>query len=80
MISKRVAVLHQTESVGDSAQTFHGMLAYLESAWPAIVIFENVDTMDDSVPDGEMEKGSNLDIAKSEFASRGYEYQVMFAE
>ena len=30
--------------------------------------------------DGEMEKTSILDIALAEFASRGYEYQVMFAE
>ena len=82
MISKRGTVLQQTESVGSSVQTFHGMPAYLDSAQPAIVIFENASTMDDSVLDGDcaMEKNANVDIAKSEFASRGYEYQVMFAE
>ena len=82
LISKRGPVLssQRGESNGEAAQTFHGMLGYLDSTRPPIVIFENVDTMDDVVGDGDLDKVSNLEIALAEFSSRGYECQVMFAE
>ena len=68
-------VLQQTSSPGGSAQTFRGMLAYIEWARPAIILFENVEAIDDG---GEgPRKDTNLDIVLSEFASRGYECQQM---
>ena len=39
----RGPLLLQASSRGSSAQTFHGMLAYITWARPAIVIFENVE-------------------------------------
>ena len=56
---------------GGSAQTFHGLLAYIDRCPPNLVIYENVDSMDDG--SGE----TNVDILLSEFSSRGYEGQRM---
>ena len=42
-------VLLNDTSDGGSAQTFKGMLAYIDSHSPSIVVFENVDTIDDAV-------------------------------
>ena len=67
-------VLKQTQSPGGSSQTFHGMLAYIDAARPAIVIFENVEAINDVESSSEM---SNMDILLSEFASRNYECQQM---
>ena len=56
---------------GGSAQTFHGLLAYIDRCPPNLVIYENVDSMDEG--SGE----TNVDILLSEFSSRGYEGQRM---
>ena len=50
-------VLTMEHSKGGSAQTFRGMLRYCEKNSPAIVIFENVDAIDDR-----QGGNSNLDI------------------
>ena len=65
------AILRQHWSPGGSAQTFHGLLAYIDRCPPNLVIYENVDSMDEG--SGE----SNVDILLSEFSSRGYEGQRM---
>ena len=62
-------------SVGGSAQTFHGMLSYIEKWRPAIILFENVEAIKEAAP-GDSEE-TNLDIVLAEFASRGYECQHM---
>ena len=67
-------VLQEQVSSGGSAQTFQGMLAYIDAARPAIVIFENVEAINDMDANSEM---SNMDIVLSEFASRNYECQQM---
>ena len=56
---------------GGSAQTFRGLLAYLDRCPANVVIYENVDSMDEC--SGE----TNMDILLSEFSSRGYEGQRM---
>eukprot|EP00438_Fugacium_kawagutii_P001081 Skav236104 [mRNA] locus=scaffold1166:290060:291565:+ [translate_table: standard] len=73
---KDAAVLSQQASRGGSAQTFHGMLSYLQSKCPPLVLFENVDAMDDS-------KGtelSNMDIFLAETSARGYDSQVCMTD
>jgi len=73
---KDSAVLSQQVSRGGSAQTFRGMLSYLQSKCPPLVLFENVDAMDDS-------KGTdmnNMDIFLAETSARGYESQVCMTD
>ena len=64
-------ILRQDWSPGGSAQTFRGLLAYIDRCPPNLVIYENVDSMDEG--SGE----TNTDILLSEFSSRGYEGQRM---
>ena len=66
-------VLSQASSRGGSAQTFQGLLSFLEAKSPAMVLFENVDSIEDSKPGGT----SNLEILKAEMSSRGYEGQIV---
>ena len=66
-----------TTSIGGSADTFKGMLAYIDVARPAIIVFENVESIGDGDASG---GGSNLDIALSELSSRGYECQQMVGD
>ena len=59
-------VLTGSASKGGSAQTFRGLLAYISTHRP-LVLFENVDNMEESKTD----KVSNLDVLLSETGSRG---------
>jgi len=64
-------VTQQTSTPGGSAQTLRGVNAYIEAHRPAIILFENVDGIDES-------KGndmSDMDIICSQWHSRGYETQ-----
>ena len=69
-------VLLQSSSTGGSAQTFAGFLKYLEKHRPSMVLFENVDSMEDKVAPN----FSNLDLASAQLASRGYEHQNMISD
>ena len=60
-------VLAGNTSRGGSAQTFRGMLGYISTHRPLMVLFENVDNMEESKTD----KVSNLDVLLSEMGSRG---------
>ena len=42
-------VLNAKESKGGSAQTFQGLLSYLEHHRPLMILFENVDSMEDQL-------------------------------
>ena len=53
------------------------MLAYITWARPAIVIFENVEAINDTDASFDV---TNLDIVLSELASRGYECQQMIGD
>ena len=64
-------VLKGLTSPSGSAQTFRGFLAYVSSHTPSIIVFENVDAMDDKDVGGV----NNLDILLAEMSSRGYEGQ-----
>ena len=66
-------VLQQQASKGGSAQTFQGLLSFLDTKQPAMLLFENVDSMEDAKVGG----ASNMDVLKSEMSSRGYEGQVV---
>ena len=70
----RGPLLLQASSRGSSAQTFHGMLAYITWARPAIVLFENVEAINDTEASFDQ---TNLDVVLSELSSRGYECQHM---
>ena len=70
-------ILAETTSTGGSADTFKGMLAYIDVARPAILVFENVESIGDADASG---GGSNLDIVLAELSSRGYENQQMIGD
>ena len=70
------AVLRMDTSKGGSAQTFQGLLRLLDANPPAIVLFENVDAIDENKEGGE----SNLDIFKAETSNRGYDSQVVLTD
>ena len=72
MRGDRTLALASDASIGGSAQTFLGLKRYMDAHRPTIVIFENVDSIDESVPNFDK---TNADILLSEFASRGYEVQ-----
>ncbi|CAJ1455628.1 unnamed protein product [Effrenium voratum] len=68
-------VLTQATSRGGSAQTFQGLLSYVEEHRPLLILFENVDSMDDKSGGP-----TNLDLFLSELASRGYEGQTCMTD
>ena len=71
--AKQGLVLQSRVSPGGSAQTMQGLLDYIELKQPKIIFFENVDAIDEqSDPDVDL---TNLDVAMSQFHSRGYEVQ-----
>ena len=79
-----VMVLNKPESKGGSAQTWRGMLSYIDSARPSIVFWENVDTVEKASKDDQgalpesFDKSfqSNMDVVLAEFGGRGYECQI----
>jgi site-specific DNA-cytosine methylase len=70
------AVLSQSSSRGGSAQTFRSLLAYLDAHRPALIIYENVDAVEDSSPSG----NSNFTVLMEEFERRGYVGQPTICE
>ena len=74
---KAKLVLTEKESRGGSAQTWNGFLAYVTAASPAMVVFENVDGLEDSVGQSE---SSNLDHVLATMASLGYEAQAFMTD
>ena len=72
------AILAMPSSGGGSAQTFHGLLSYTSAHRPCLLLFENVDAMDDG--GGDDGRGSNMDVMLSEMASRGYEGQQFLVD
>ncbi len=75
--TKRTLVLSQGHSKGGSAQTFRGFLGYVSQHRPLIILFDNVDTMEE---DTCLQGGSNMDILLAEMAARGYEGQKMMTD
>ena len=75
-IVRQQAVLQHQRSKGGSAQTFRGFLSYLDAHHPLVVLFENVDSMEDAKAGGV----SNADIFHAEVSSRGYESQSVMLD
>ena len=71
---KRGPVFTEQATTGGSAQTLHGMLEYIEKHRPVIVLFENVDAIEDAPKDTE-HSFSDMDLICAEWASRGFETQ-----
>ena len=65
-------VTQHASTPGGSAQTLRGLNAYIAAHRPAIVLFENVDGIDDSKEGFEM---SDMDVICSQWHSSGYETQ-----
>ena len=52
-------VLDQVSSQGGSAQTFQGFVAYVRQHGPSMIVYENVDSIDDAIPQSLMETMAN---------------------
>ncbi|CAE7429767.1 scrFIAM [Symbiodinium natans] len=70
-------VLAQASSRGGSAQTFAGLLGYVESHRPLCVLYENVDAINDQA--GACED-NNLKILLGKFHALGYEAQPVMTD
>lgn len=70
------AVLLSKESCGGSAQTFAGLMSYVERHRPLLILYENVDAMEEQKASGV----SSLDVFMSQMASHGYEGQPVVAD
>ena len=64
-------VTQHTSTPGGFAQTLMGLMAYIEAHRPAIILFENVDGIDNPKENNI----SDMDLICSEWHSRGYETQ-----
>ncbi len=68
-VDRGTLVLSQKESKGSSAQTWRGLCDHLHRHRPNVVLFENVDSMDDNASSP---AGSNYDLASATFSDLGY--------
>ena len=68
--SSGTLVLGLPASTGGSAETFHGLCSYLEKHAVSIVLFENVDTIDEAPDSAQGTMVTNLEVVvkKLEFA------------
>ena len=74
-------MLQLETSVGGSAQTFNGFVAYLRAHASSIVIFENVDSLDDTADqDPSKNQVSNLGVVKAALRVVGFDTQVILAD
>ena len=67
---------NKTATPGGSAQTFQGMLEYMEVYKPSMVIWENVTDVDKP----HEAEGSDLDILKKSWRALRYGLQVIYAD
>ena len=70
------AFSHETTR-GGSAQTFKGLVAYIRVHRPLLVIYENVDALDDNAADGAL---NNMDILCAEMSALGYDMQKLLTD
>jgi hypothetical protein len=62
---------------GGSAQTFKGLLGYVRVHRPLLVVYENVDTLDDNAGEG---TPNNMDILCAEMSALGYDMQKLLTD
>ena len=81
---KEKPVLSRNESPGGSADSFRGLLTYMDSHSIEMLVYENSDSLDDSrdaasdqksLPDAASGQKSNVDIFTAEITSRNMEGQ-----
>ena len=70
-------VIEEKESRGGTAQTWRGFYSFVSAKLPGLVIFENVDGLDDAAGPGTR---SNLDLALEAMDALGYQAQTMTTE
>lgn len=70
-------VLSQETSKGASAQTFRGMLEYCKAHKPPLLIYENVDAIDDKVS---ANTETNLSLLMQAMADLGYQGQKVMTD
>ena len=76
-VDKSKLVLSQESSRGASAQTFRGMLSYCQGHRPTLVLFENVDAIDDKVSSS---TETNLSLLMNAMKDLGYEGQKIMTD
>ena len=67
-------VFQQPSSLGGSAQTYHGFTGYVAARSPGIVLYENVDGLEEQIGASAQ---SNLDILLATMKSLGYKAQPL---
>ncbi|CAE7493136.1 ageIM, partial [Symbiodinium necroappetens] len=76
-VDRSAPVFKQASSRGGSAQTFQGLLGYVQSHRPLCIVYENVDTISDQPSSAEE---SNLKVLLGKFESLGYEGQPVMTD
>ena len=76
-VDRQKLVLAETQSKGGSAQTFRGFLAYCEGHRPTLIIYENVDSIDDKVSNT---TETNLSILRKSMQDLGYQGQKVMTD
>jgi site-specific DNA-cytosine methylase len=76
--SNQASILGMATSVGGSAQTFRGLILYLANHTVIILLFENVDSMDDHA--GTAAETTAVDTCVTEFTEVGFQVHVMLTD
>ena len=76
-VDKSKLVLSQESSRGASAQTFRGMLSYCQGHRLTLILFENVDTIDNNVSSN---TETNLSLLMNAMKELGYEGQKIMTD
>ena len=76
-VDRSKLVLSQEKSRGASAQTFRGMLAYCKGHRPVLVVYENVDSIDDKISTA---CETNLSLLMKAMKDLGYEGQKVLTD
>ena len=76
-VDQQKLVLAETQSKGGSAQTFRGFLAYCEGHRPKLIIYENVDSIDDKVSNT---TETNLSLLMKSMQDLGYQGQKVMTD
>ena len=72
---KERMTLHEASSTGHSADTFWAFIEFIDARKPLIVVYENVDSMDDEQSDQKSHVATNTELLMTELHNRGYEGQ-----
>ena len=76
-VDRSKPVFAETTSRGGSAQTFHGFVEYCKSHGPTMIVYENVDSIDDKIS---ANAENNLSILMKTMTELGYEGQKIMTD